>query len=374
MNKVGILTFHCADNCGAMLQAYGLKYYLMEKKMDVEIVNYEPPFMAGRHWWIPYIPSESIVRSLIWGFSGWRTHLKRGTSFFEQRCNMKRFRKKYLIKKEQKKVIFAFQLKYLPYQSYIVGSDQIWNPDITCGLRRAYFGAFKNRNKKKVIAYAASIGSASLPEEYNKEFSELIKYVDSISVREESSIPYIKRFYAKDVLAVPDPVFLLKKKSWEKIEKLPDEGGYIVVCITEKNNKLLNYVKELSESYGLPVIKIENGIEMEDEDFKVDRTVGPSEYLGYIHKANFVVTNSFHMIAFSIIYQKKFVAFQHSHAGERITNLLKWCELENRLYQDGKKVKIDDTIDWSKVGERVEMSVKTAKQFLRENVEQKWVS
>jgi hypothetical protein len=80
------------------------------------------------------------------------------------------------------------------------------------------------------------------------------------------------------------------------------------------------------------------------------------------------------MIAFSIIYQKKFVAFQHSHAGERITNLLKWCELENRLYQDGKKVKIDDTIDWSKVGERVEMSVKTAKQFLRENVEQKWVS
>ena len=83
--------------------------------------------------------------------------------------------------------------------------------------------------------------------------------------------------------------FLLKKKSWEKIEKLPDEEGYIVVCITEKNNKLLNYVKELSGSYGLPVIKIENGIEMADEDFKVDRTVGPSEYLGYIHKANFEI-------------------------------------------------------------------------------------
>ena len=369
MNKVGILTFHCADNCGAMLQAYGLKYYLMERGTDVEIVNYEPPFMTGWYWWIPYIPAGGILCSLKWGLSIWRNHLKRGTSFFKQRSNMKRFRKKYLIEKTQKRVLFTYQLKYLPYQSYIVGSDQIWNPDITCGLRRAYFGAFKNRSKKKVIAYAASIGGVSLPEEYNKEFSELIKYVDSISVREESSIPYIKQFYSKDVLAVPDPVFLLKKKSWEKIEKLPDEEGYIVVCITEKNNKLLNYVKELSGSYGLPVIKIENGIEMADEDFKVDRTVGPSEYLGYIHKANFVVTNSFHMTAFSIIYQKKFVAFQHSHVGERITNLLNWYGLENRLYQDGKKVEIDNKIDWDNVEERMELSIRTAEQFLRENVE-----
>ena len=369
MNKVGILTFHCADNCGAMLQAYGLKYYLVEKGMDVEIVNYEPPFMTGRYRWIPYIPTESVLHSLKWGFYGWRNHLKRGLSFFKQRSNMKRFRKKYLIEKRQTKALFTFQLKCLPYQSYIVGSDQIWNPDITCGLRRVYFGAFKNRNKKKVMAYAASIGGVCLSEKYNKEFSELIKYVDSISVREESSIPYIRQFYANDVPAVPDPVFLLKRKRWEKIEKLPDEEGYIVVCITEKNDKLLNYVKELSWSYELPVIKIENGIDMEDEGFKVDRTVGPSEYLGYIHKAKFVVTNSFHMTAFSIIYQKKFVAFQHSHVGERITNLLNWYGLENRLYQDGKKVEIDNKIDWDNVEERMELSIRTAKQFLRENVE-----
>ena len=26
--SIGILTFHCADNYGAMLQAYGLKYFV----------------------------------------------------------------------------------------------------------------------------------------------------------------------------------------------------------------------------------------------------------------------------------------------------------------------------------------------------------
>ena len=39
MCDVGILTFHCADNFGAMLQAYGLKEYLRKGDADVERVR-----------------------------------------------------------------------------------------------------------------------------------------------------------------------------------------------------------------------------------------------------------------------------------------------------------------------------------------------
>ena len=47
---VGIVTFHCSDNYGAMLQAYGLKRFLRDNDIAADIVRYEPPYMTGRHW------------------------------------------------------------------------------------------------------------------------------------------------------------------------------------------------------------------------------------------------------------------------------------------------------------------------------------
>ena len=368
MKKVGVLTFHCADNCGAMLQAYGLKHYLNERGIETDIIDYEPFFMTGRHWWIPYIPVGNITRIIKIGLYGWKNNQKKGKFFFRRRANMKRFRKGYLIEKKQRKIFFTYQMRSLPYQYYIVGSDQIWNPDITCGLRKVYFGDFENRNKQKVIAYAASLGSSAFSEHYDKEFSDLIKSMDAVSVRESAAIIYIKQFYSGKILAVPDPVFLLKKREWEKIERLPDKDGYIFVYITENNNMLLDYVKALAKNRGLSIIRIENGIEISDEDFITDYLAGPSEFLGYIHKADYVITNSFHAIAFSIIYHKKFVAFKHGSVGERITNILRYYGLENRLYKENANVKIDDAVDWERIEKKIEESVSVAWKFLEENI------
>ena len=84
-NVVGIITFHCSDNYGAMLQAYGLKEGLRKKGIKAEIIRYEPPFMTGRHWWIPYIPSGGISGMLIQGGYRWRANLRLGKAFFEKR-------------------------------------------------------------------------------------------------------------------------------------------------------------------------------------------------------------------------------------------------------------------------------------------------
>lgn len=368
MKDVGILTFHCADNYGAMLQAYGLKYYLREKAVEADIISYEPFFMTGRHWWIPYGPSKNIIQLFEFGLYGWMANLKKGKSFFDRRAGMRRFRKRYLVERGQKRLFFTYQLKRLPYQYYIVGSDQIWNPDITFGLRRAYFGAFKNRNKRKVIAYAASLGGTSLSERYRKKFSELIRYVDVVSVREKGAIPYIKQFYSGDILTALDPVFLLKKEEWKRIEKLPDKRNYILVYVTEKNDGLFAYAKALAKARGLSLIEIENRIDTGESAFFVDDTAGPSEFLGYIHQADYVLTNSFHAIAFSIIYQKKFMAFQHSALGERIDNILELCELKSRLCQKCRNVEIDAEINWEKVGKLLKKNMRAAEDFLRKNV------
>lgn len=76
MNDVGILTFHCSDNYGAMLQAYGLKEYLKQQNVKAEIVRYEPPYMTGRHWWIPYVPLGNVFSTLWYGWHKWKRDRK----------------------------------------------------------------------------------------------------------------------------------------------------------------------------------------------------------------------------------------------------------------------------------------------------------
>lgn len=366
MNDVGIITFHCSDNYGAMLQAYGLKEYLRSKNIRTDIVQYEPPFMTGRHWWIPYIPIGGLLGIIYYGCNIWINNLKLRRNFFIRRHNMKEFRRKYLTEGKRKKAYFAIQLRKFNYQCYIVGSDQIWNPDITCGLRKVYFGDFKNKKKKRVIAYAASMGRAALSPEYDKEFSKLLNHLDAISVRESGAIPYIKRFYRGDVQSVLDPVFLLEEKEWQKVEKIPDKERFIFVYMTEHNDKLGDYVKRLSKEKGMLIVRICGGINIAGENVWTDYVAGPAEFLGYVHKADYVVTNSFHGVAFSMIFKKKFVVFQHSSVGERISNLLELSGLESRIYRGNEEM--DFNIDWNTVRERIEKNIELAEDFLMRNI------
>lgn len=372
--KVGILTFHCADNFGAMLQTYGLKTCLCRKGIEADVIRYDPPFMTGRHWLIPYVPGNcnrgirGFVRSGKNTVRRWKENLKMGNDFSVRRKNMRCFREKYLVNKVNSRMLFTSRFKMLTYPCYIVGSDQIWNPDITLGIRKAYFGAFKNKKKEKVISYAASFGGASLPQQYDEDFSRLIQNVDAVSVREEEAIPYVEKFYKGKVTAVLDPVFFLKKEVWQQVEKLPEDRGYILVYVTERNQALSQYVQKLSEEKKLSVIEVSVGNLVTGAGFPVDYTAGPSEFLGYIHQADYVVTNSFHAVAFSIIYHKKFLAFTHSNRGARLQNVLKIHGLKSRLCQTGTGIQIDDAVDWDLVERRREENVRKSGNFLIENI------
>lgn len=368
--EIGILTFHCSDNFGAMLQAYGLKRCLQDSGMKNHIIRYEPFYMTGRHWFLPYLPRTGQGRWwCLWNmWNGFKGNMGRRKEFCAQRANMRFFRKRYLLEKGQRKLRFARDLEKLPYQYYVVGSDQIWNPEITCGLRRVYFGAFRNRCKKKTIAYAASLGGIALDSEYDEEFAGLINFVDAVSMREEGAIPYVKRFFKGEIMAVVDPVFLLEEEEWHKVEKKPDKKDYIFTYITEENQELADYVKRLSQETGLSVVELQTGDLGTGGGFDTDLTAGPAEFLGYIHYASYVVTNSFHAAAFSIIFQKRFLVFAHSRRGARLQNILKIHGLEDRMCVCGCDGDIDGDVDWQKVRGRREDVVKKSREYLLGNL------
>lgn len=364
---IGIITFHCSDNYGAMLQAYGLKKYLNHAGLKADIVRYEPIFMTGRNWWVPYAPTGNLYRNLCYSSWGTASHIKMGKDYFRLKKNMNCFRRKYLVDPGQKKLLFAFQLKKLPYPYYVVGSDQIWNPDITFGLRRVYFGDFKNKRKKGVIAYAASLGGPSLPPEYDKRFSELLDHIDAVSVREKETVFYVEKHSRKKVCAVLDPVFLLEKDLWQDVEISPGREHYILVYSTENNPEISDYVKWLSHKTGLPMVELKMNHEGHDNSYLIDYTAGPAEFLGYIHNADYVVTNSFHAVAFSIIFEKKFMAFLHRSRGERVRNILEICGLMDRIYKK-VPIEIETDIDWGEVKDKIEEEAEKAGDFLRDNI------
>jgi glycosyltransferase involved in cell wall biosynthesis len=377
---VGILTFHCSNNYGAMLQAYGLKRYLQSRRIRTDIVRYEPIYMTGRHWWIPYSPIRGL-KGRIWGvmnmWNGFLAHMRMREDFSRQRRNMNRFRFRYLVDKRKHRVLFERGLTGLPYRYYVVGSDQIWNPHITCGFRRAYFGAFENKQKKRVISYAASFGSSKLDSKYDREFSELIGHVDAVSVREEAAVPYVERLSGREVTAVLDPVFFLGKEDWQKVETDLEREGFIFLYITEKNEAMAEYARRLSHETGLPVVEVRATMVGADADFEVDHGAGPSEFLGYIDKADYVVSNSFHAVAFCIIYRKRFLAFAHSNLGARVRNILKIHGLLEKLYElngnsavDWQRAReqMDAPVDWDAVGRKTKEQTKLAGDFLMKNI------
>lgn len=368
---VGILTFHCSDNFGAMLQAYGLRQALHSHGIRAGIVRYEPPFLTGRHWFAPYVPphgNRGYRRSAAILCFHTLAHLRAPREFFLRRQNMRRFRMKYLVDKASPRSLFLPGLWRLSFRCYIVGSDQIWNPEITCGLRKAYFGAFKNKRKERVVAYAASLGGANLPSQYDRTFSNLLRHLDAVSVREEGAISYIRRFWKGDVTAVLDPVFLLGSGEWEKIEIPPAREKYILVSCTERNPSLLRCARELSQRTGLPVVELRDTPPEADAPFSADCTAGPAEFLGYVRRADYVLSNSFHAAAFSIIFEKRFLAFAHSSFNARLQSVLRIHGLEGRLCTgDTDPAVIDTPVDWEAVRERTRSAVEKSEAFLFQN-------
>ncbi len=365
--KTGIMTFYCADNFGALLQAYGLLCETKKLCNDAVMIPYSPPYLSGRHWVIPYCPCSSLKWFIRFALAGIRHNLTGFKDHKSQRRKMKEFRRKYL--SQDKPVCFSLGLRKLDIGQVIVGSDQIWNPDITCGLRSPFFGILDNKKVKRVIAYAASLGGERLDEKYDEELRDLLRNVDCISMREEVAVPYIENLSGKRVISVCDPVFFLSEKEWEAIEVSDALSHYILVYSTEKNSAMETYIKQLSEEKNLKILRLlPMGKDRVSGKEIIRVSNGPAEFLGYLHHADYVVTNSFHATAFSLLFHKQFVTFSHGSRNARLSNLLDKSGQMKRLVEDKVNFNIDDAVNWEIADASIESMKKDAERFLEESL------
>lgn len=369
--RIGILTFHNAHNFGALLQCYALRSCLKSKYAYVDIVNYSPALLTRRYDLFPYYPYQKTFgefKSAIWAFS---RNLRNLPAFCQRSRKMRRFISEYLAVSDNK-LESADELETLEYERFIMGSDQIWNPDITLGMDRAFWGDFAKSASSKCIAYAASMGRNRLEGRYLEAFKRYVVNFSAISVRESSAVPFVREYATCPVRAVCDPVFLLTGGQWRDLSQKAEvkiRNPYLLVYYTEYNAGLIEFAERAAREKALPLIFLNRNNAQGSKQHSYLTGIGPLEFLLCIANAGYVVTNSFHATALSVLLHKQFMVFSHSSLGARITDMLGTLSLNSRLAQNSDTGASDcDIPEWETVDAAIEGIRKTSTLFLEESI------
>lgn len=337
---VGILTFHNATNYGAILQTYALQRALTKEGVNSEIIDYRCPAITAAH----------------------KIRMK-GLNFVS-----------FLIKKKTKKSFDRFyenEIRHSSpiadiesadgYESIIVGSDQVWNMNLT-GNDFSFF--LENINVKK-YSYAASIGDCSFDK---KDIKERIKAAlgqfEKISVRESTTADYLKETIVDcsgKVSVHPDPVLLLSKEEWMEVADYQPRKDYILVYVLgPKRKELIEKAREIAKEQSLPILWVSDSLR-KYKGVRNIRNVSPEKFVGLLARSSYIVTNSFHGTVFGVLFQKKMSVLGWN--GRRMEDLLDFVGIKNE--KENGFINIDEKTDWTKAKEQIEKGSVEAKKDLR---------
>lgn len=200
----------------------------------------------------------------------------------------------------------------------VCGSDQIWNPEWFQDIYALNFG----KSSQKRIAYAPS-GVIVENESNEKVYKMLGKYLDKfdlVTVRERTSVDILKKYTKKKIVDVLDPTLLLEQEEWNRVAtKKVTEKPYVFCYFLGKLRTHKILLKNIMKRYNATKIlflvsgfyKNENDLESGGYFYPV-KNAGPVQFLALIRDACAVCTDSFHGVAFSVVYKKPFFIFERS--------------------------------------------------------------
>ena len=377
--KIGIITIQRSPNYGACLQAFSLYTFLKEKGYECEMIDLlrptHPEYIASKKYkrYRTKTGFKSRLRNLYrWLF---KHTAKQNPLTEEAKRNFDQFNDKI---KYSKRYYSIDELYSNPpeYDIYITGSDQLWNPTIGFCIE-PYFLTFVNNGGRK-ISYATSVGISRLEDNEKADFSRWLLDYYSISVREKSGCEIISELVLQKVTQVADPSFLLEPAVWQGLMVSPKiEEPYILLFTLTYSPVLLEFCRRLKHGGKKKLVYLcqnQSSADVTDVDLAIDNA-GPSEFLGYIHSANMVITDSFHGTVFSLILEADNVfAYVPSSKkrGKRITDLLNTYHLDDHVLRDGLLVNYDELqcrpIDRESVNEMINIERKRSQEYLLEQL------
>ncbi len=333
MAKINILTFVKVKNFGAVMQAYALKTFLQNNGHDVKFVDYSPDFI-NLNFELSKHPLRCI-KSFV-SYKQFKTFINTEFSF-SQTFNSKK----------------ELEESEIDSDIFIVGSDQVWNSTTVNGFNDAYFLSFVKKGKK--VAYAASMGSTPIAENMQSTVKDLLNDFSYISVRESFAQNELEKKLNINSDVVLDPTFLIN--DYSSIINTNSQYKNNVICyFVRSNEENVRVCKAYVDYYKTPLLNISATIA---KHTKNTLQLSPSDWVSYIKGAKHVVTNSFHGVALSIIFNRNFVFIpnKEQNHNNRVSDLLTQLDLADRILLDRKDLDktLSQTIDYKSVNEKLDM-------------------
>ena len=350
--KIGITTFHWGTNYGGVLQSFALQSFLERQGYDVLIINYAP--LSFR---------DSFLR--CFRARKFKTVSSNIKNYFKEK-NIDKFRKVNLNLTDRYTSLDEVKINALSFDCLITGSDQVWNPFGIHAHGLIYFLPFGGANTKK-ISYAASFGCINYPKDVMKRIKPLITKFDAISLREKTGLDILSKEGFNKLKLMPDPTLLLDKVDYVNLmgknKPAKTKYGFFYTLQPNQNTMTTIYNGVTKKIKTISTLNIQSS------------TMSIGEWLSTIYNSEFVITNSFHGVIFSLLLNKNFIVvpIEGSLQGmnDRIYTLLDRFNLRDRLIEsyDDKTIlqEINRPIEWDYVYKVQKELQKEALSFFSEN-------
>lgn len=376
MKRAAILNFHWGrNNYGAVLNALALQESLIRLGYETELMNLIPSsFVKDRSWKVKLIRYVFLLAKVVMRK---KIIVSNATDkIFEQFCAtyLKRSPINYYSMDELRNASLQFD-------SYIVGSDQVWRPRFAGEFALGYFLEFVNDDSRR-IAYAASFGGGSWEcdsSELTDSVRKCLHRFDSISVREDSGVRICRDVFDVGAVHVLDPTLIIGRDFFERIieetkndiseKRLNVSDRKIAYFQLEESERFEAFMDDCGKRKGVTTINLRySERKCLGKTFYYARAI--PEWLKVIRDSDFVVTDSFHCVCFALIFNKDFICFPNSRGVERLASLFRAVGLgKDRMIDKWDKHHWNrwicgESIDYEEVNRRLDNLKIISRQFL----------
>lgn len=350
--KIGIITSHHYPNFGNKLQNYALQKVLSEMGFDVETIS------DARSWpdmW-SWISNWKTLIHILLRYKKTSFHKKMVKFILFSKSNI--YKSPYVIRKDSDVDILSPK-----YDFFIVGSDQIWNPEWDIFSNSFSFAFFAKKEQK--IAYAPSLGVSKMIPERVEEYKLWLRDWKALSCREFEGARILEELSNQKVTTVLDPTLLLSRDDWNSYvgERLIKEKYVLYYSIWKLDSNSFKCLKNKTKKIGCKLIDISN-------KGAYDGEFGPFDFINLIKNAEEVYTDSFHGACFSMIFHRPMIIIHANNTGldkiSRLTTLFLHAGLDNISFPN--TLNEFQNINWNLVDENLALQREYSKQYLITNL------
>ena len=369
--KIGLITFHASYNFGSVWQAFALQQLIQQRFCNCEIINYRMLSQKDKYSLFPlHYGLKSLLRSAVqlpYIFDK-RKSYRKYEDFINRKMNL------------TQEINSVNQLNSYSnkYDLYIAGSDQIWGygiPEYIMSNEDSRQPYFMNFTDKPKISYASSTGTAT--EEQLSDKKELLGKFSALAVRESRGKEIIERLTGRKVEVVLDPTYLVSHDEWRKIAEdvnLDCPKKYILIYSLQgmkKSKSWKRLIDEIVRISDCEFVAISPFAPIRGKRVKNMSKAGPEEILKLFSLADYIYTDTFHGMSFSIHLRQSFTLFEDKPADFRKRNILERFNLTNRETTSlSESVEMLNTrIDYSELEPLIEAEISHSLNYLNLAIE-----